>query len=688
MFPVRIKIGLTVAALAAAIAIAVVLVLRFAEAERTHDLSDWSARLGLIADSRRAAIDGWLEAQNAEVRHLAENTALQIYMTELAETPAPERASESLAQTGYLRNLLNAIADRAGFTARPAGPAVDANVRRAGVAGLVLTDMKLSVIAASDEAPPLTGRIGEFAHALKPGTPGLLDIHLGAGGAPAMGFAAPIFAVQSDPDAANQVGWVIGVKEVARELYPLLAQPGVTWRSAEAVLARRTDGAIEYLAPTRDAPPLQLRETVGSRSAAAFALANPGGFAILPDHRGVEVLVAARRITQAPWALFYKVDRSEALADSDARITRLMIFLFGAALIVLGAVLAAWRHGASVRAAAAAEIAQRHAEEAERQRALFALVTDSQPGPIYIVDRDGQYRFANRAAAATTGISPEDMIGKPMANVVGPDAARRRLEPSHAALADGMPRTVTERTEADAKTTVLQVKYVPVPARETTPPGVLVIEQDITDALVAREQHERTLREISRALVSLVDRRDPNAANHSNRVAAVAGAIARAMGMDATIVDTAETAGRLMNIGKIMVPEALLTRAGRLEEDEVRLIRNSLQASADLLQGIAFQGPVVETLRQLQERWDGAGRPSGLKGEAILPSARIVQVANAFVALASPRAYRAAELPERAAATLLAEAGKAFDMKAVAALLHLVENRAAELGFIESDAAQ
>lgn len=679
----RFKIALTMVALAAAVAIASVLVLRFADTERAHDLRAWQARLGLVADSRQAAVDGWLEAQSAEVRHLAENTALQIYMTELAAAPAAQRASESLAQSGYLRNLLSAIADRAGFTAKPAAPAIDANVRRAGVAGLILADMKLGVVAASDEAPPLSGRIGEFAQGLKPGVPALLDIHLGAGGVPAMGFAAPIFAVQGDAANAEQVGWVIGVKEVARELYALLVQPGAAWQSGEAVLVRRADAGIEYLSPTKDTAPLQLRESVDAGSAAGFALANPGGFAIRRDQRDVAVLVAARRIAGAPWALMYKIDRAEALSDSDARITRLMFYLFGASLIVLGAAAALWRHGASVRATAAAAEARRHADEAERQRALLALVTDSQPGPIYILDHDGRYRFANLAAAASAGMNAADMLGKFMANVAGPDAARRRQQ--NCALA---PITTTERSEADGKIAIAQVKHVPVPASGSNPPGVLVIEQDITDAIVERERHERTLREITRALVSVVDRRDPNAANHSNRVAVVAGAIARAMGLDATTVETAETAGRLMNIGKIVVPEALLTRAGRLQDDEVRLIRDSLQASADLLDGIAFQGPVVETLRQLQERWDGGGRPRGLAGEDILPSARIVQVANAFVALASPRAYRAAESPERAAQALVAEGGKAFDMKAVAALLHLVENRAAELGFLDARAAE
>lgn len=675
MTSTRLKIALTGATLAIALVVAILVILRFAEAERERDLRAWGARLGLVADSRQAAIEAWVEAQAAEVRHLAENTALQLYMTELAVAPAAQRASESLAQSGYLRNLLNAIAERAGFVAKPAQPAVDANVRRAGVAGLILADMSLAVIAASDEAPPLTGRIGEFARGLRPGAPALLDLHLGAGGAPAMGFAAPVFAVQGDAASAQQVGWAIGVKEVARELYPLQAQPGAAWQTAEAVLVRRADAAIEYLSPTRDGAPLQIREPADAQTAAAFAVGNPGGFAVRPDRRGVEVLVASRRISGAPWTLLYKIDRAEALSDSDSRIARLMIYLSGAALIVIGGIVAAWRHGASVRAAAAADAARRNAAEAERQRGLFALVTDSQPGPIYILDGDGRYRFANRAAAAAAGLAPDEMIGKPMANVVGPDAARRRLE-----LCAAAPVTVTERSETDGEQRVAQVKHVPVPAGGAATPGVLVLEQDITDALLERERHERTLREITRALVSVVDRRDPNAAEHSNRVAAVASAIARAMGLDAAAAETAETAGRLMNIGKIMVPESLLTRAGQLADDEVRLIRNSLQASADLLNGIAFQGPVVETLQQLQERWDGTGRPHGLKAEAILPSARVVQVANAFVALSSPRAYRKAEDPARAAEMLLAEGGRAYDMKALAALLHLVENRAAELG--------
>jgi hypothetical protein len=103
----------------------------------------------------------------------------------------------------------------------------------------------------------------------------------------------------------------------------------------------------------------------------------------------------------------------------------------------------------------------------------------------------------------------------------------------------------------------------------------------------------------------------------------------------------------MMNVGKILVPSDVLTRTEALGEAELQQIRNSIQASAELLQGVEFDGPVVETLRQLQENWDGSGAPRGLAGEEILLPARIVSVANAFVAMISPRAWRPAPVSMR-----------------------------------------
>jgi HD-GYP domain-containing protein (c-di-GMP phosphodiesterase class II) len=106
-------------------------------------------------------------------------------------------------------------------------------------------------------------------------------------------------------------------------------------------------------------------------------------------------------------------------------------------------------------------------------------------------------------------------------------------------------------------------------------------------------------------------------------------------------------------------------------------VRDAKLAGADLVAQVAFDGPVADTLRQLQERWDGTGAPDRLMGEAILVPARIVAVANSFVALASPRAHRAGLDLDGAAREVLTRAGTQFDRRPGSALINLLENRGA-----------
>jgi HD-GYP domain-containing protein (c-di-GMP phosphodiesterase class II) len=96
--------------------------------------------------------------------------------------------------------------------------------------------------------------------------------------------------------------------------------------------------------------------------------------------------------------------------------------------------------------------------------------------------------------------------------------------------------------------------------------------------------------------------------------------------------------------------------------------------SADLLRDVPFDLPVVETIRHLPEWWDGSG-PLGLRGERIPRTARVLAVANAFVAMISGRAYRRAMTFDDAADILLEQAGSKFDRAVVVALINYVENR-------------
>jgi HD-GYP domain-containing protein (c-di-GMP phosphodiesterase class II) len=133
-----------------------------------------------------------------------------------------------------------------------------------------------------------------------------------------------------------------------------------------------------------------------------------------------------------------------------------------------------------------------------------------------------------------------------------------------------------------------------------------------------------------------------------------------------------------MNVGKILVPEQVLTRSGDLSDSEMQQVRASILAGTELLKHVEFDGPVVETLDQAHERWDGKGT-RGLSGESILLSARIVAVANAFVALVSARAHRAGLGFD----TLLKETGTEFDRRVVAALISVLDNRGGRADWAE-----
>jgi HD-GYP domain-containing protein (c-di-GMP phosphodiesterase class II) len=110
-----------------------------------------------------------------------------------------------------------------------------------------------------------------------------------------------------------------------------------------------------------------------------------------------------------------------------------------------------------------------------------------------------------------------------------------------------------------------------------------------------------------------------------------------------------------------------------------------LRAGIDLLDTIEFNGPVVDTLRQAGERWDGGG-PLHLRNDAILLPARIIAVANAYVAMVSDRAHRPGAGIDTALAAIASDAGTRYDRRVTAALVHVIENRGGRAGFAGSAA--
>lgn len=671
--------SLTGAAIAVAALVAVAAVFLFADAERARDQQAWEERLGIIAETRGAEIEKWVEAQYRELNGLAENASLQLYMSDLLNNP--NLTGDPPAQADYLRNLLTVIADRAGYESTLKGPEVNANVNRLAVAGIALVDSSGRTVVATRGMPSLEGAMSGDLVRANADSRGFMDIRKEPTGEFVIGFSVPVHAIQQADRGARPIGRVVGIRKVDDGLFPLLAQPGFAWKSGEIYMIRRHSGSVEYISPRREnrAPLTGTQSADGNAVVAAIAANNPATFGVSSDYSGQEVVFAARRIADTPWTVIVKIARGEALGQSEARRVNLIAaFLILIVLVVVGLV-AVWRHGTSLRASAAASRFRDMSHRYEAQSRFLRLVADSQPNPMFIVDRESKFRFANQAAATQAESDDNELIGKSLKAVLGAAEARRYEEPAIDAFETGSIVSRIHRSGSNGDLRVVQAEHIPVFDGPDFDNGVLVIEQDITGAVSEREHREVALRQLVRTLLTVVDSRDPFAANHSTQVAVVARAISDEMGLDDMMAETAETAGSLMNVGKLLVPAEVLTKAGDLQEDEVRQIRDSLAAGAGLLEDVPFDGPVVETLRQMTERWDGTGGPRGLAGDEIIVTARIVAVANAFVAILNPRAWRPGVDFDQALDTLVAASGTEFDRAVVAALINRVENHGGRL---------
>ena len=670
------KIVFPVIILALIAAIGIIAVYFFVQQEREREETQWQLRMGIVADSRFSDVDRWLNRQLDELGGLARNESVQIYadqINEMAGDPALQEDAEALRD--YLRNLLTVTADRTGFTLPETGGAVPANVAETGGAGLMIVDSNGNVLAASPGAPPYAGELAAFVNAQSRGQRAIGDMTINGRGNPSMAFLVPLVAAQSEGQA-EQIGIVLGVKEVAGELFPLLRQPGEASASGKATLVRAKDNMITYLSPDKNGKPMAIEFDSSTPDLdTAFAAAKPGAFAT--DKRnaaGTKVLVTGRSFSLLPWSLVYTIDYSEALGAAEARFRNLTIYLLLAVALVAVIIIAVWRHGSSQRATQAATQFQQMATKFENQKNLLQLVTDSQPTQIFILDRQDRYQFANSQAAKAAGIPTGEMIGKPIANVLGPALAKRYLTLSHEAMELKHEVSNVTRTEDAGKVKVVQSEHIPLKDIGGQPQSVLTVERDITDVVTEREKRARTLNQLVKTLVDVVDKRDPFAAQHSSRVAKVARSVAKEMALTEVQVETAEIAGNLLNLGKILIPEEVLSKTGQLTEAERDMIKNSIQTSANLLEGIEFDGPVVETLRQAQANWDGTGQPPGLAGDNIIVTARVIAVANAFIGMTSDRAFRQALSFDDAIENLMKGAGKAFDRRVVAALVNYLDN--------------
>jgi HD-GYP domain-containing protein (c-di-GMP phosphodiesterase class II) len=156
-------------------------------------------------------------------------------------------------------------------------------------------------------------------------------------------------------------------------------------------------------------------------------------------------------------------------------------------------------------------------------------------------------------------------------------------------------------------------------------------------------------------------------------------ALARRAGCDVDEQRQVYLGALLRDIGMLAVPDEFLHRHGVLSDAEMKVVREHVRFGARILQGMDGLGTAIETVMQHHERWDGTGYPTGLKGEEISRTARIVAAADAYAAMLHGAPHRPARSPEEACGELLQERGRQFDPTLVDLLVDLVRSEAKAL---------
>ena len=196
--------------------------------------------------------------------------------------------------------------------------------------------------------------------------------------------------------------------------------------------------------------------------------------------------------------------------------------------------------------------------------------------------------------------------------------------------------------------------------------------QDIKDSLdEIKTSYMSTVKALSRA----IEAKDPYTRGHVDRVAKYGLAIAMELDSDLLKDDMFRYALVLHDIGKIEIPDQILTKPGYLTEEEMAIMKRHPEVGAQILSPVKFLKEAAEMVRYHQERYDGKGYPRGLKAEEIPLAARIISVADSFDAIISNRPYRKANSVEHALNEIRKNAGTQFDPVVVSAFISALDKK-------------
>jgi PAS domain S-box-containing protein/putative nucleotidyltransferase with HDIG domain len=291
--------------------------------------------------------------------------------------------------------------------------------------------------------------------------------------------------------------------------------------------------------------------------------------------------------------------------------------------------------------------------ESERR---YRILAENAADAIWTADMNMCLTYASPSITRLLGYSVEEAMAKAMEEVFTPasfevvtqmlseEMAAEKLEHKDLSRSRMLELELNHR---DGHIVPVEIRYSFLRDRDEKPIEILAIARDITERKQAVERDYQTAEKLltilegtMQAVSVAVELRDPYTAGHQRRVAQLASAIAKEMGLSGSQICGLRLTGLIHDIGKIQIPTEILTYPDKLSEAQFNIIKMHPAVGHDILKNIEFPWLVATTVLQHHERMNGSGYPAGLLGKDILLEARILAVADVVEAMSSNRPYR------------------------------------------------
>ena len=305
------------------------------------------------------------------------------------------------------------------------------------------------------------------------------------------------------------------------------------------------------------------------------------------------------------------------------------------------------------------------------------------PDGLMVTDRDFTIQFANSAFLRLIGKDASEIIGRKcyevfpgtlcgtddctLANIQINKGSKLYNGRRHCKVGKQMPWVVTAAALRDSEGRFSGLVEKISDAE--------VLHRCLNELHLNQELVRKNMGALIQAMSMTIEKRDSYTAGHQRRVAKLCRAIATELGFSWDRIQGLRMAAAVHDLGKILIPHAILNKSGPMSEPEMAIIRMHPGTAYDILKNIDFPWPLAEIIYQHHERLDGSGYPRGLKGDQILMEARILGVADVVESMAFFRPYRPSVGLEEAKLEIERKKGTLYDPRVVDACLLLLNER-------------